>query len=77
MICKTNIIKKFVSQRAIAYRLLQSIHDNIYTANISEINPLGPEDFVVVMHPMSKEVVFGEGELVYNRIFSVLPDKVS
>jgi len=34
----------------------------MYTANISEINPLIPGHFLIVMHPGSKEVVAGEGK---------------
>jgi hypothetical protein len=58
----SHITQKFVSQRAVAFRLLQSVHDNIYTANISELNPLSPTHFLIVMHPQSKEIVVGEGE---------------
>jgi hypothetical protein len=56
------VMQKFVSQKVIAFRLLQSLHDNIYTANISDINPLSPGHFLIVMHPRSKEVVVGEGK---------------
>jgi hypothetical protein len=56
------IIQKFINQRVIAFRLLQSLHNNIYTANISDINPLSPGHFLIVKHPHSKEVVVGEGK---------------
>jgi len=64
-----------VSQRAIAFRPLQGIHDNIYTANISVINPLSPVNFVV-MHSNSKEVVVRQGELIYDMMLENAPNAI-
>jgi len=64
-------VQKFVSHRAVAFRPLQHVHENIYTANISEINPLHPDHFIIAMHPSSNEILLGEGEWLYNGIMNL------
>ena len=54
-------VQKFMNKRAIALRALQTIHENTYTTNISAVNPLAPEHFVIASHPSKKELVIGEG----------------
>ena len=54
-------VQKFMNERTITFRPLQTIHKNTYTTNISTINPLAPEHFVIALHPSKKELVIGEG----------------
>ncbi|KAI0060330.1 hypothetical protein BV25DRAFT_977826 [Artomyces pyxidatus] len=44
---------KFVHQRAQAFTRLQDVHENMFNANVSDIKPLEPGHFVLVVAPGS------------------------
>ena len=60
------------------FRPLQCIHENIYhNGEYQWDNPLSLGNFVIVMHPKSKEVVLGEGELIYcDWLLNIPPNEI-
>ncbi|KAI0054490.1 hypothetical protein BV25DRAFT_1922630 [Artomyces pyxidatus] len=60
---------KFYHLRAQAFVLLQGIHENMHTANISDIKPLEAGHFVIVLAPTTvdkpPEVLLGEVTTMY------------
>ncbi|KAJ7736423.1 hypothetical protein B0H16DRAFT_1730764 [Mycena metata] len=59
---------KFVSHRANIFAPFQGLHENMYTANISELNPLKPRDFFIGLKPgKSGAVVLCEVITMYTK----------
>lgn len=57
------VIQKFVQLRAAGLSQYQFIHPNVYSANITQLNPLKEGHFVLAMKPGGApfEVILGEG----------------
>ncbi|KAJ6609212.1 hypothetical protein B0H10DRAFT_2226075 [Mycena sp. CBHHK59/15] len=66
---KNAVSAKFVAARAKAFAGVQWIHENMYLANIMELNPLKPDDFVIVLKPSgaTSEVVLGTVITMYTK----------
>ncbi|KAJ7745879.1 hypothetical protein DFH07DRAFT_924502 [Mycena maculata] len=61
---------RFVAARAKAFTNVQWIHENMYLANMTEINPLKPDDFVIVLKPgggATSEVLLGTVITMYTK----------
>ena len=63
--------KKFIGHRADTFRVLQKVHENIVSANISAISPLTMGSFVIVLHPNKTEILIGEGMLLQSHAVDV------
>ena len=46
---------------AYSFHILQTVHENIVSANISAISPLKMGSLVIVLHPNKAEILIGEG----------------
>ena len=57
-------LKKFIGHHTDTFRVLQTVHENIVSANISAISPLKMGSFVIVLHPNKTEILIGEGTLL-------------
>ncbi|CAK5278910.1 unnamed protein product [Mycena citricolor] len=70
---KATVIKvasaNFVKLRADVfhrYRLI-ALRENMFCANVTEINPIKPSDFMIVLHPATRQVVLCEVATMYTR----------